>query len=244
MSIRPSPALRPSSSPAVQAPSLVAGAAHAACRRADGETELILRGGAAPRAAAPPPLVVPAPATARRLGLDRLRGFDLLELFAFVRPARFCLPTARGLAAALSLPEPHGLEAESASLGRLAEALLAEIASAQDPDPDLLPTARAMTRGGWLWGPAVLAALGDDPQAFEQHRSTASLEPWRRLAEWAEHAPEPPAGSQPVDPAAARARLAQLLGGGPEPPPQQADYASAGSQAFLPRAPADVPRPV
>src|SRR5271170_2329332 len=93
--------------------------------------------------------------------------------------AQFCRPTARGLAQALGLEEPHGLEAEAASLPAAAEALLVELTAGRDPDPDALATARAMTRGGWLWGPVVLAVLGDDPQAFEQHRSTAALEPWR-----------------------------------------------------------------
>lgn len=224
----------------MRAPALVVGAAQAGWLSADGEIELLSLREAARHAEAGPILLVHAPATARRLGLDRLRGYDLLELFAFVRPAQFCRPTPRGLAQALGRETPHGLEAEAASLPALADALLAELAT--DRDPDVVATARAMTRGGWLWGPAVLAALGDDPAAFEQHRSTAALEPWRRLAEWSEHAPEPPPGSQPVDPAEARTRLAQLLGDAAEPRPQQADYASAVSQAFLPRLQQDTPR--
>jgi ATP-dependent DNA helicase DinG len=223
-------------------PALVAGAAQAGWLSADGEIELLTLAEAARHAAAAPPLIVHAPATARRLGLERLRGYDLLELFAFVRPAQFCRPTPRGLAQALDFETPHGLEAEAASLPALADALLAELGQAAAADPDLVFTARAMARGGWLWAAPVLAALGDDPAAFAQHRSTAALEPWRRLSEWAEHAPEPPAGSEPVDPADARARLIQLLGDGAEARPQQADYASAVSQAFLPRALQDVPR--
>src|SRR5215469_8625180 len=213
-------------------PALVAGAAQAGWLSPDGEIELLTLAEAARHAAAAPPLIVHAPATARRLGLERLRGYDLLELFAFVRPAQFCRPTPRGLAQALAFETPHGLEAEAASLPALADALLAELAPAAAADPDLVFTARAMARGGWLWGAPVLAALGDDPAAFAQHRSTAALEPWRRLSEWAEHAPEPPPGSEPVDPADARARLVQLLGEGAEARPQQADYASAVSQAF------------
>jgi len=226
---------------------VVAGAAHAAWLSADGEIAVLPLGEAARRAASGPALLVHAPATARRLGLDRLRGFDLLELFAFVRPAQFALPTPRGLAVSVGLDEPHGLEAEAASLAEIADVLLADLATGHDADPDLLATARAMARGGWLWGPSVLKSLGDEPEAFAQHRSTAALEPWRRLAEWSEHAPEPPAGSQPVEPGEARTRLAQLLassrtGADAEARPQQADYASAVSQAFLPRAAEDTPR--
>jgi ATP-dependent DNA helicase DinG len=52
-------------------------------------------------AEAGPVLVAHAAMTARRLGLQppvRTRGvLDALELYAFVRPARFCAPSAAGL---------------------------------------------------------------------------------------------------------------------------------------------------
>ncbi|HKR89753.1 MAG TPA: ATP-dependent DNA helicase, partial [Phenylobacterium sp.] len=58
-----------------------------------------------------PVLVAHAAMSARRLGLNAPpRGpaiFDALELFAFVRPARFCLPTPRGVAVALGLQPPR-----------------------------------------------------------------------------------------------------------------------------------------
>ncbi|HMP63454.1 MAG TPA: hypothetical protein PKA17_10360, partial [Phenylobacterium sp.] len=48
-----------------------------------------------------PVLLAHAAMTARRLGLNppprNPRTFDALELFAFVRPARFCAPSAAGL---------------------------------------------------------------------------------------------------------------------------------------------------
>jgi ATP-dependent DNA helicase DinG len=221
---------------------LVAGSAQAAWLSADGEIALLSLAEAGRRAGEGPVLLVHTSSTARRLRVERLRGFDLLELFAFVRPAQFCLPTPKGMAAALGLDVPHGLEQEATALAGIAEALLAEVGSGSDDDPDLLATARAMTRGGWLWGPCVLSALGDEPKAYEQHRSTAALEPWRRLQEWSEHAPEPSPGHMPVEPVEARARLVRLLGADAEPRPQQADYASAVSHAFLPRQAEDTPR--
>ena len=52
-----------------------------------------------------PVLVAHAGLTARRLGLSpppRSPGiFDALELFAFVRPGKFCAPSAAGLAMAM-----------------------------------------------------------------------------------------------------------------------------------------------
>ena len=80
--------------------------------------------------------------------------------------------------------------------------------------------------------------MWDDRPATQALRG---LDVWRRLPEWAERAPEPPPGDQPVAPAEARARLAALLGPDAESRPQQADYASAVTPAFDPRAVPDSP---
>jgi ATP-dependent DNA helicase DinG len=98
-----------------------------------------------------------APATARRLGVERFPAFDLLELFAFVRPAQFCLPTPRGLAQVLDLPLPADLDDQAATLHAAARALLVELA--EQPGARLRAIAWAMARGGWPWGPVVMAAL-------------------------------------------------------------------------------------
>ena len=44
-----------------------------------------------------------APLVGARLGYGELSGLDLLELVAFVHPARFLVPTVKGLIRALSL---------------------------------------------------------------------------------------------------------------------------------------------
>ena len=56
------------------------------------------------------PMVCHAPATARRLNTSPFPALDLLELFAFVRPATFCRPTPSGLAAALGLDKPTDID--------------------------------------------------------------------------------------------------------------------------------------
>ncbi len=228
-----------------RAPVLVAGVTHAAWLDPDGEIEELAPGEAASRAAAEAPILVHAPATLRRIGAPRLRAYDLLELFAFVRPARFCLPTPRGLVLAMGLGAPSDPAACAVALLEAARRLLVELASPESPpDPDRLPIARLMARGSWPWGKAVLAALGDEPGAYTSHVSSGALEVWTRLPEWSEHAPEPPAGNWPVEPVEARARLVKLLGSGAEARPQQGDYASMVSQAFLPREAPDHPRVV
>jgi ATP-dependent DNA helicase DinG len=219
------------------APALAAGLGHAGWAQG-GTAEALghdeaarrLRDGAVP-------IVCHMPATARRLGAEAFRAFDLLELFAFTRPARFCVPTPRGLAAALGL-EPPGIEPaeEALVLLRAAEALIAELA---DPEGEeeaaaLAEIARPMAEGGWPWGPFVMAALEHAAQG-EVRSDAPGLAVWRRLPEWSEQAPEPTPGDRPVDPADARRRLAELLGAEAEARPQQADYAAAVTPAFAPR---------
>jgi len=189
----------------------------------------------------PAPLVCHAPAVARRLELRGIAAFDVLELYAFVRPAQFCVPTPRGLAVALGIEMAADTAAEAGLLIKVAEALLDEIGR-RDPrtDPRLIAIAETMSLGGWRWGELVLRAVGPERGG----KRSAGLEVWRSLPEWAERAPDPPPGNKPVEPVEARARLAQLLGAKAEARPQQADYASAVSAAFLPREHAGVPRAV
>ncbi len=180
-----------------------------------------------------PPLVVHAPATFRRLEMkDGAPALDLLELFAFVMPARTVAPTPRGLALALGLNPPESLEDSVALLPDIEAALLHRLraASALPINQFAAGIAARMGRAGWLWAPAVLGALPPDPAP-----GLDGFRPWRRLAEWEEVAPPPPPSSLAVEPGEARARLAALLGPGAEQRPGQADYADAASTAFLPR---------
>ncbi|MCK5276332.1 MAG: hypothetical protein KAR37_16875, partial [Alphaproteobacteria bacterium] len=81
------------------APALVAGPAGAVWLDRDGEIHgLRLDAVAGRMRGGPPPLLCHMPAMARRLNIDAFAALDLLELFAFVHPGRFCVPTPRGLA--------------------------------------------------------------------------------------------------------------------------------------------------
>ncbi|CAA7613369.1 ATP-dependent DNA helicase [Magnetospirillum sp. UT-4] len=224
-------------------PVLAVGVRGAVLLDTDGEFHRLTLAQAAARARESSPLLCHAPSVVARLGAEHFPALDLLELFAFVRPARFCLPTPRGVAEALGLARPADLEDEAEALLRATRMLLEELAARTNGDTarraaDTRSVAWAMARAGWGWGTAVLAALGvtgDTPRG-------TGLRVWERLPEWSEHAPEPPPGSIPVDPAEARARLARLLGAGAEQRPSQADYASAAAAAFQPREVAGEPR--
>jgi len=209
-------------------PVLVAAPGRGLWLSADGEIEPLAAGAIAVRLAeAGPPLVCHAPATARRIGLAPFPARDLLELFAFARPARFCEPTPMGLARALGLTPPTDHVDEALTLSRAAVALLAEIGGGDDDDQARARAiASAMAAAGWPWGKAVVAALGGADEAG------GGLDVWSRLPEWSEQAPPGQPGGEPVDPAETRRRLAALLGADAEPRPEQADYASAVTAAF------------
>src|SRR5947209_5584561 len=108
------------------------------------------------------PMVCHARAVARRLDIPfgnwaGFAAFDLLELFAFVRPARFCVPTPRGLAAALGLVPPRDMAEACVALATAAPDLLQELAA--ETNPDIRAIAEIAAQAGWPWGPAVLAGL-------------------------------------------------------------------------------------
>jgi ATP-dependent DNA helicase DinG len=188
-----------------------------------------------------PILLAHAAMTARRLALHAPprspRLFDVLELFAFVRPAQFCAPSAVGLAQALGLAAPQGAPAQAAVLRAAADALLAELAAAPTPSREAaLAIAETMGRAGWPWATPALAALRSAPIARPWRGD--GLDVWSRLAEWEDEGPAGEPGSRPIDPEAAAQRLATLLArsGLLEPRPTQAQFAVEAAHAFQPRA--------
>ncbi len=118
----PTPALPP-------LPALHASHAGLWLSEAGGDARVVTRGEAVSYAAETPVLLFNAPLTGQRLGYDALSGLDLLELWAFIHPARFLVPTPAGLARALNLPGPEReqdipallVAAAGALLGRLGE---------------------------------------------------------------------------------------------------------------------------
>src|SRR5262249_42360024 len=126
----------------------------------DGDVREASRGEAIARAAETPHIILNAPLVGQRLGYPELSGLDLLELFAFVHPARFAVPTAAGLSRALGL-EPPESEAEAAGkLRAIAERLLA---APEDPiwrEREGAWTSNAtLHRLGWGWGSLVGARI-------------------------------------------------------------------------------------
>ncbi|NIA71564.1 ATP-dependent DNA helicase [Pelagibius litoralis] len=222
------------------APVLLAGPGRAVWIDLEGEVHSLSGREAATRARQRPPLVCHARAVARRLDCDPFPALDLLELFAFIRPASFCPPTPHGLASALGLAKPADAEAAAGLLPQAAVALLRELAARGGRDRDAPGIAWTMAQAGWLWGPFVIAALGFGEGGAVLPKRNLGLRVWERLPEWEERPPRGAPGTQPVLPEEGRARLAAVLAGlmtgEAEPRPQQADYAAAATAAFAPRA--------
>ncbi|MEA2756606.1 MAG: ATP-dependent helicase DinG [Aliidongia sp.] len=235
---------------APQTPVLVLGTRQAAWLSADGEIETLTPAEAVRRLRHEAPLLVHGRSIARRLNLRDWRCFDLLELFAFTLPGQFCLPTPRGVVAALGMAAPASLEDQAMTLVDAVPALLERLM--RQTTPQLQDLARLMAAGGWAWGASVLAALG---AAEARPRGVGGLDIWSRLPEWSEAGPVDPPTHHAVEPLEARHRLAELVRGVPrqaspdepvaaEARPQQADYASAVASGFAPRQAPSVPNVV
>jgi len=231
------------------APALVCTVHKAAWLTPDGEIEDISHAEVAKRlTSGKPPIVCHIPETARRLGIPAFTAFDVLELYAFVRPARFVLPTPRGLAEALNLALPGTLEREAESLLASSGALLAELAERGHGlgDVQAAPTARAMALSGWPWAQAVLAALGEDytTNAYTPAKAAEALKVWNYLPDWEEQPPEPTPGNKPVEEIETRERLAGLLGAASEKREEQVNYSLSCRDAFQGRVKFDEPQVV
>ena len=196
-----------------------------------------------------PVMVAHAGMTARRLALNTpprsARIFDVLELFAFVRPARFCAPSAAGVALALGWEEPRGAREQAMSIRLSAQALIAECAAwNQNARAEALAQAETMGRAGWPWAAPLIGVLRAAP--IERPWRGGGLDVWSRIPEWEDQAPPGESGSKPIDPGAAAARLAELLAraGLDEARPTQATFAAETAEAFQPRLREGEPRMV
>ncbi len=192
------------------------------------------RGEAIRRAADTPHLLLGAPVTASRLGYPELSGLDLLELFAFVHPARFAVPTAGGLARALGLPPPEDGAAECAFLRTAAGHLLATLGDVGWPERHgAHAIAQTLGRLRWSWGAEVARRIKAPDRAERSVFTT--------LPKWEDAPPRPRPRDVAVADGAVDARLDAMLGIGAERRDGQRAYARAAAHAFRPRTMASAP---
>ena len=143
------------------------------------EVRALGRGEAIARAAETPMIMLNAPLVGQRLGYPELSGLDLLELFAFVHPARFAVPTPKGLADALGLAVPADDDrAPRPSCSTRRAALLATLARRLARAGGRLGSAQALAR---LAGPGRRRVAGRLTRPERDERWLFS-----RLPEWEE----------------------------------------------------------
>ena len=197
-------------------------------------TAAVPKGTAIARTAETPTLLLNAPLTGQRLGYPDLNGLDLLELWAFIHPARFLVPTPKGLAEALNLPRPGSESDIPALLQAATGALLAILESpAWIEREGGWTAAQSLHRLRWPWAPLVASRIARPKEA----------ERWlfSKLPEWEESQPRPAPRTISLQSDAVVARLQQLTGTGAEARPGQQAYAAAVAEVFHPKAHRDQP---
>jgi ATP-dependent DNA helicase DinG len=214
--------------PPLALPALHASHAGSWLRGPAGGTKTLSKGDAIMAAADTPLLLLNAPLVASRLGYPDLSGLDLLELYAFVHPARFMVPTPKGLAHALGLEEPESDDAVPALLQQAAAALLETCERDDWPEREgAWSILQSLARLRWPWA-NVLA-----PHVRQPERAEKWL--FSRLPEW-EEAPERPQPAQvAIDESDIAARLERLTGDGAERREGQRLYAREAGRVFAPR---------
>ncbi len=204
----------------------------------DGKVREVAKGEAIAIAAETPVILLNAPLTGQRLGYPELSGLDLLELFAFIHPARFMVPTPGGLARALGIGAEPPEDRDSARLYLVAAQKL--LATLDDPDwPEregAWTGAQSLYRLRWPWGAEIAQRIAK-PERGERWL-------FSRLAEWEDAPPRPAPRTVPSAPDAAVDRLTGLTGSAAELRSGQQDYARATSAVFAPRKVRDQPNMV
>ncbi|HEV2594089.1 MAG TPA: ATP-dependent DNA helicase [Sphingomicrobium sp.] len=192
-----------------------------------GEVREASRGEAIARAAETPHIILNAPLVGQRLGYPELSGLDLLELFAFIYPARFVVPTAAALSRMLGIVSAGSEPEAAAALGRIAAALLDVLEQPGWHEREGAWTSNStLHRMGWGWAPLVGARLA------KPERGERML--FARLKQWDENGERPPARTVTIDPSEARARLDELTLRA-EPREGQRAMAGAVTHVFAPK---------
>lgn len=235
MSTNPAKELRTVSLPAI--PAVAVNAREVYILSTDGEIQKLSHAQAKTVLHGQPALVCHAPYTRGRLDGAQFYAFDVLELFAFVHPAKFAVPTAHGLSEALGIPIPKSFEDYPFALFDIAKALLDDIQ--RDPHAakaSALEIAKVMgfNGKGWPWTPYICEALGETYSEHEITNARQAMNVWKHLPEWAEDPPEPPPSHHGVTGEEARQQLKRLLGHDAEERQQQMDYTGQITAAFSP----------
>ena len=197
----------------------------------DGEVEIYDKNQVSPKVKDAGVLVCHAPYTAKQAELKFRPAFDLLELYAFVYPTRFAVPTINGLAKALEMDTAHDLEDQAMLAIEIATNLINAI-PAEDKYLDIVQFMNRQGQG-WAWAPVILQAKGKEPTAI----SMRDMKLWQNRAEWEDIPKTEPASQQGISQEDAAAHLKNWLTARQtksEDRPEQINYTQKITKAFQP----------
>lgn len=240
VSMNPEARIKPAEIMLPDVPALTVSAHTAHILTADGEMKSISHDQARLTLHKQAALVCHAPYTRTKLKIDELYGFDVLELFAFVHPAKFCVPTPNGLCRALGIATPDSLEDAPLALIDIARTLLGDLQNdmwSAKADPVKIASVMGLNGKGWPWTPFIFSALGHVYDPDEAIASKSSMNIFKNLPEWAEEAPAPPPSHHGVTHEESEDRLKKLLlnsGKNVEARTQQVKYTQELTHAFEP----------
>ncbi|MBT2186191.1 ATP-dependent DNA helicase [Sphingobium nicotianae] len=203
----------------------------------DGAVVSLQRGEALAKAAETPLLLVNAPLLGSRLSYPDLSGLDLLELFAFLFPAQFVIPTVAGLARSMGLAPPASDSEAALLIPALAREMLEWAGRADWAEREGAWTSlKQLEKLRWSWVPFLRERIAMPKEA----------ERWlfSRLPQWEEQPPRPQPRPVVLDEAEILARLAELTGKAAETRQGQRDFAHAAAATFDPRGRENMPNMV
>lgn len=215
-------------------------ATHAGIWLTDGsgsETVTLSRGTALARATDTPLLMVNASLLGSRLGHAELSGLDLLELFAFLFPAQFVIPTVAGLARAMGLTPPETDTEAAAIIPQLASVMLQWTQRTDWAEREGAWTSlNQLEKLRWSWAPLLRGRI-ETPKSAERWL-------FSRLPQWEEEAPRAQPRPVTLNHDDVLSRLNALTGNGAETREGQRQFSTAVSGTFAPRPRNDAPNMV
>ena len=211
------------------APILVADNSGASQITTHGEIIRLDRGEAIRELNAHPQILCNKKITGKFLQTDILYCFDILELFVFIYPTRFIVPTHQGLAKTFSLRKPNSTEEATETLLKVTQLLLSKLL---EECSNLYGLADIMKQAGWTWGPIVLHNLQNTKPNKGKTESIKNFKVWEMLTEWEEV--EIPGDNNKVDIKKTDVldKLEGLLGKNSEKRPEQKEFAISANKIF------------
>ncbi len=167
--------------------------------------------------------------TRKFLQTDILYCLDILELFIFIHPTRFLVPTHRGLATAFNLEKPNSTEEAAETLLEVTQLLLSDLLAESS---DLYQLAYIMEQAGWAWGLIVLNNLQSTKPNKKKIKNIKDFKVWEMLSEWEEE--DMPINCNKVDIKKTEVlkKLEDILGKDSEKRPEQEEFAISANKMF------------